>query len=105
MSTPKHTPGPWRWLEGDGYCGPRLVDASVEDVIGGGAQIDDTGVYTSPANARLIAAAPELLEELESLVERSGDLDGFSDEYYRSEMRSRIESARGIVARATGGDR
>jgi len=58
---PQHTPGPWRasiyciWggINGDTYV------AGTQTAIGADAQ---------EANARLIAAAPELLEALEAVV-------------------------------------
>lgn len=75
MSQAKHTPGPWR-------VGP-VDDTRVEDASGNEvAQID--GDYNQPdtwpvmeANARLIAAAPDLLEaamaaESTGLLEHGG---------------------------------
>lgn len=76
----EHTPGPWRvndhrmrtspkvygpWMRGRG--GPRKI----ADIYGPG----DSDVY---ANARLIAAAPDLLEacELEEEAERLGQIWG-----------------------------
>lgn len=68
---PQHTPGPWRWAFGE------LVGAQKETVV----TIIDDGACGDPeccggpayhievagANARLIAAAPELLDALVSL--------------------------------------
>lgn len=67
MSDEKPSPGPWRWTTAaDDVPGGRgsgvLVDATGEDVVaidynyGEGAEID-----VSPADARLIAAAPEMV--------------------------------------------
>ena len=94
----KHTPGPWKlygftqygntaWYVQDAYR--HLTDEQLNGSLAGD-QVDS-------ANARLIAAAPALLEELESLIERSGDLCEFSDAYYRSEMQGRIEEARALL--------
>jgi hypothetical protein len=62
--TPKHTPGPWEWCETKtGLYGP---DYPIIDTD------RDWGMFLHPtnleANARLIAAAPELLEALEALT-------------------------------------
>lgn len=59
-----HTPGPWHYQENsDPYT--HIVRDSAERYIGGCSQ--DSG-GNAEANARLIAAAPELLEALKELV-------------------------------------
>jgi hypothetical protein len=64
---PEHSPGPWRvdedfWvLAGNGDM--------VADCLGS----DDVGPLTGHANARLVAAAPLLLETLRELVDAAGD--------------------------------
>ena len=69
----KHTPGPWRVEEESGdlfiYAHPYEYDISigmafkpVRDLL------EDRTTGEHEANARLIAAAPELLEVLENLV-------------------------------------
>lgn len=55
----KHTPGPWH------VRGNKIVIDVMDFSI---AEIKDFGVATIP-NARLIAAAPDLLEALSKLVE------------------------------------
>lgn len=57
MSETKHTPGPWTW-HGKG------LEARNETVFIG-SQRD---VYVLPADAHLIAAAPELLEALQKCL-------------------------------------
>ena len=61
----KHTPGPWSWNV-RGFVGP----ASTEDDQSFGMICDEVAECTysngcKEANARLIAAAPDLLEALE----------------------------------------
>lgn len=64
----KHTKGPWTWREGfyglDGEESDILTHAPYEGMYLSYHRND----YEREANARLIAAAPELLEALESLV-------------------------------------
>lgn len=63
----KHSPGPWRWIEEDPNDPdrmPRLVDSDGLDVcsFGGGGSYDQfAGTPPDDADARLIAAAPEML--------------------------------------------
>ena len=56
-STPSHTPGPWR-VEADRQ--------GLECVVGPKGVVADT--IGSEANARLIAAAPELLDALRRVI-------------------------------------
>ena len=78
MKTVQHTPGPWSfgrnktWGAVDGKA--RLVDAPGWFIGPEGRGIDIAAVHltasqdpdTQEANARLLAAAPELLDELEA---------------------------------------
>jgi hypothetical protein len=88
MSTsPKHTPGPWHW---------RLSDNATPHIEHGDCLPDEIGMlknrvcvmpseimhdYNSLANARLIAAAPEMLEALEyvAMIAHEGGLIGLSE--------------------------
>ena len=73
MSGVKYTPGPWHWDDGDPLDNlmPRLVSESGEVVCDFG---DCTQYYPTEGtppdefNARLIAAAPELLAALQQLL-------------------------------------
>lgn len=68
MTTAVHTPGPWKAYKQDN--GDWYISRSL------GAQLADTALATvhawaqteDEANARLITAAPELLEALEKIV-------------------------------------
>src|SRR5262245_27459469 len=92
-----HTPGPWLvkgWSRDDGQgdlqvgaerCGPGCISALVV------SQGDTPGAFSEQdANARLIAAAPELLEACRSVVE-----DGFLD-------RPSIHACMAAIAKAEG---
>ena len=61
-----HTPGPWHWdgLDCLSDC-DGLLDSADDAVLCGSWRNDSTaGVWVHPANAHLIAAAPELLAAL-----------------------------------------
>lgn len=80
MGESKHTPGPWAVR---GACeivghGPALPIGGGEPVAGttlafvGYAPGDGADKKTAEANARLIAAAPDLLDALEEAVQHCG---------------------------------
>jgi hypothetical protein len=68
--TDQHTPGPWRWVPEPDYSWQYqdLMSASGEVVLSGEEAPDPSGIEINHANARLIAAAPELLEACETLA-------------------------------------
>lgn len=61
----KHTPGPWKNEEGYRWLNARSDDRVIADMRIVGGVIEDE----VKANARLIAAAPDLLEALESVAD------------------------------------
>jgi hypothetical protein len=92
-----HTPGPWRTDRNDIHSGQISV---VHHCVG-----NDWVEVWSPdataadekemeANARLIAAAPELLEALESMVEMV-EMNGFGKAYAMDISRAAIAKAKG----------
>jgi hypothetical protein len=81
MSAAKHTPGPWE-------TGGRIV-------VGDGMVVADCG-EGAESNARLIAAAPELLDALSAIVAR-WDFDALED------TPPTIVKARQVIDKATGG--
>jgi hypothetical protein len=64
----KHTPGPWKWNKNyhglDGPRGEAILDYAAYE----GMWVPDYAGDWAEANARLIAAAPELLEALQMLL-------------------------------------
>jgi len=109
MSETKHTPGPWHVRfggrqEDDGWC---VASQSSSDPI----VVAESWPRVMPprsqliANARLIAAAPELLAALKDtlcLAEAYFDTlpdDGEAQDHY---MASVIEPARNAIAKAEG---
>lgn len=69
MKKPQHTPGPWGLHNGDDYSRVLITPNSIteEYIATVYSTYDATGVglENREANARLIAAAPQLLEALE----------------------------------------
>lgn len=99
MST-KHTPGPWRAVDtrdgggqwGAVYAGPNCICGGMRE-----------------ADARLIAAAPELLAALERLTSYAADIHSESDDGVLTPMRDEhpgawrmIDAARAALAKAKG---
>lgn len=85
----QHTPMPWIWLEGD------------EQIVGGGNRIVVYELNTNEYDARLIAAAPELLAALNEIV--GGDRWLVDDHSIGSAEAERIVmQARAAIAKAEG---
>ena len=93
----KYTPGPWnanftrfsRWVVGFHITDPK--HGSLRPICEMGAMNPDE----IAANARLIAAAPELLEALQALMDDDAVLDG---RYWDS----CCDKARAAILKATG---
>jgi hypothetical protein len=101
----KHTPGPWRV-----YPTTELVDArGTEGVTGYNIESESCEIVgvegiefwkeNAEANARLIAAAPELLEALTSLLSEAEAFASAIRAYANSEA---IAAARAAIAKAKG---
>lgn len=73
MKETKHTPGPW-WVEGGDPNAPSWAGLWPNIHADGYEVVGAQGLYgdydTDMANARLIAAAPDLLAALQGFVER-----------------------------------
>lgn len=66
MNTTKHTPGPWTAERCD--TGMEILDMNQESVAVACHYGDPYSSIREEANAKLIAAAPELLEALEEIL-------------------------------------
>lgn len=86
MSETKHTPGPWHTAGDQG-----VQIRSQRDQI---AKVWTMRGNEWKANARLIAAAPELLEALQAVLANSLDSKGLADAH---------KQARAAIAKATTG--
>jgi hypothetical protein len=93
----EHTPGPWDGSERNavtamkGEIGVAILEP-LKHFWGNAAVVDDFG--TMQANARLMAAAPDLLAACEAIVAGWGHHGGVS---------RAVEMARAAVAKARGG--
>ena len=98
----KHTPGPWTAHPIELNHGLPYTPVAASTLIAKAYSTAFGDHEQSDANARLIAAAPELLEALKGLDEaycRAG-ADLTRDE--RHEDRLRLIAARAAIAKATG---
>lgn len=77
-----HTPGPWTRI------GNSVGVANFEI-----ATVWDVGLHNQLSNALLIAAAPELLDALKTLIKVTAHLDP---------CQATLEKARAAIAKATG---
>ena len=98
----EHTKGPWRVeackSRGDEYRYVRTDDPRLRVICR--VPLDHIDGREDEANARLIAAAPELLEALEDLALQA---DAASPETgMRAEMKEYIVRARAVIAKARG---
>ena len=73
MTDIKHTPGPWTTSQQNGL---RLFIVGQDEALAECFRMEQTGGFDATlfANARLIAAAPELLEALKELVGKLEDV-------------------------------
>lgn len=95
----QHTPAPWNVAKPN--CGLGIFDANGKSV----AAISSTQKRPNEekeANARLIAAAPKLLNELKAMV-LNFETDGASDSHGEvSFSRARLARVKDLIAEAEG---
>lgn len=96
----RNTPGPW-YAKREGYSTvyvkARILGRLIQEVAACGPT--DAGQDQQDANARLIAAAPELLEALKAFVADWSDDTGMSGPSYES-----VRFAREAIAKAEGAE-
>lgn len=93
MSESKHTPGPWYHRSPTGFVGTVADSIMVASVYGDDPNCREDGRQI--ANARLIAAAPEMLEALQAFEAHYPlGVNPFLDDAFRS--------ARAAIAKAEG---
>lgn len=109
----KHTPGPWLFRTAPTSAGLCHIVSAADwkgaFIYGDGIRkgVDDAlpKAQELAANARLIAAAPDLLEALQEMV--AGDAEAIEDAKrlgvpFPDEMLAAYHKARAAIARATG---
>jgi hypothetical protein len=89
----KHTPGPWIVVEGEDDNGNACFIVDCQDGLNFDFAIATLHGSDDQANAKLIAAAPDLLEALADLCYCVGAAYGESHVY---------KEARAAIAKATG---
>lgn len=107
----KHTPGPWTvgrtitgseemvTLRGESGSGEKIYDAMIESPECFIAGVGGRGRENCVANARLIAAAPDLLEACQHLLEMVAALH--ADNMVPTKTEWPAEQARAAIAKAT----
>ena len=107
-SVPRYTPGPWDY-DMDYIVAPDPNGRHPDIYIAEIAHSDEEGRIASPsqqdANRRLIAAAPELLEALDYLLEQTVDMDLKYGIGLTEGERDARAKALAAIAKATGQDR
>ena len=105
MTTQKHTPGPWKVVHEEerypGWNGPiphSIGTSDGETII---ARCPDGWGAEDNANARLIAAAPELLDALSEIMSHRTPIPDEDSDYV---PRLIIDQARAAIHKATGED-
>lgn len=97
----QHTPGPWS-MDATGYSPlSRLIRGPNDQIIGTVANRTGEGV----ANARLIAAAPELLEALEQALPWVATAVAFRSDVHpeaRENNKKAVEKIKAAIEKATG---
>ena len=92
----QHTPGPWAYIVPDGHVVRHPQIYSDFGPIANATWLGENKLDQLNSNARLIAAAPDLLEALEEIVS-AADGDGWN------QLDADLRKARAAIAKATGG--
>ncbi|MEO0796641.1 MAG: hypothetical protein AAFX93_15840 [Verrucomicrobiota bacterium] len=96
----KHTPGPWEFGRirdvkfPEWYIGSSAADVAQISILMDASRTDQEHI----ANARLIAAAPDLLEALECLL-----ADTCQEGYYSQADSDSVINAKAAIAKVKGG--
>lgn len=102
--TQKHTDGPWVVFEEGGIIGvtPSGQNRGKGDVAHFSGFDSARTLEEERANARLSAAAPELLEALVSVMGLQDNTSPFGGELQQDRIDRALDAARAAIAKATG---
>ena len=95
MEKQQHTPGPWAYIVPDGYVVRHPQIYSDFGPVANATWLGENKLDQLNSNARLITAAPDLLEALEEIVS-AADGDGWN------QLDGNLRKARAAIAKATG---
>lgn len=90
----QHSPGPWGWAQDSLYTPGHIITGDKRYIAS--ICVDDRPKNENIANARLIAAAPELLAAIKNL------LDGYKALNHKGLLAHDVEMARAAIAKARG---
>lgn len=93
----EHTPGPWSYGQDGIDCWTLFFDDSGDGCGDGEVYISDAADDNSEANARLIAAAPDMLQALENIEANLTGRDCFPNRVEQS-----LRAAKSAIAKARG---
>lgn len=106
MSKAKHTPGPWVLIDGDRFEDEKVIttqsriNESMCCICEMDVDFDGPHGEEQEANASLIAAAPDLLEALQDMLDAFSK-NGLGGEYDPGEVPA-IDKAVAAIAKALG---
>jgi hypothetical protein len=95
----EHTPGPWSYGQVGDDCFTLFFDDSGDGCGDGEVYISDAADDNSEANARLIAAAPDMLEALEGLLKNAPRPKSIRKDFSYTLY---LEAAKTAIAKARG---
>lgn len=95
MNEAKHTPGPWAHINPDGFTVRHPQVYSDTGPVCNATWLGDGRIDELRANARLISAAPEMLDALQEIV-AAADGSGLA------QLDATLADARSAIAKATG---
>lgn len=110
----KHTPGPWKFADWEQFGDTRFYISQQEgapytphysDVCSLIAEtVSSEEVAIQRANARLIAAAPELLEILQEMTDDYAERFDLNSPSTNPGIKYYVEQARAVIAKVHGSD-
>lgn len=100
----KHTPGPWKINEGQTYRtthGALNFTIQQDDGSGFSTVICETFSTNNSANAKLIAAAPEILAALNNILHVCGTVNFSSHNQMREAIETTVHLSEEAIKKAT----